>query len=262
MNSDNEELIKRLRNVQEEFMERIVPEKETYGNYQTHLARYKFASQFCKDKIVLDVASGVGYGSHYLIKNGAKKVFGVDISRDTIAYASIRYTNQKLEFIVGDAISLPFSDNFFDVIVSFETIEHVRGHEKFLSECKRVLKSSGIFICSSPNKMHEDNPNPYHFREFYLEEFYQMMKGFGDVKLYGQRYTTIITITTEKLLSVFPKGWKVKDLIKRIIRHKRYTIKKGDLSFSPDKTYQVSPFRKSSFLKPIYIISVAKKRAK
>lgn len=257
-----DELIERIRNIQNEVMERIVPETETYETYQEHYARYNFASNFCEDKIVLDVACGVGYGSYHLTKNSAKSVIGVDISKDAITYAKAHYADQKIEFMEGDAADLPFPDNFFDVIVSFETIEHIREYKKYLSECKRVLKEGGVFICSSPNKRNENTLNPHHIREFYLDEFYEMMNdNFRDVELFGQLYSSIMITIGGKLLSVFPKEWNVKDLVKRNIWRKRTTnVSKFDLTSSNDKSYQVSLFKKSLFVRPAIIISVAKKR--
>jgi len=265
MKDNKEELIKRIRNVQNGVMERIVPQEETYKTYQEHIHRYAFALNFCKDKIVLDLACGVGYGSYYLLKNGAKSVIGVDISRDAITYAKSHYIHPKIEFIVGDATKLPFSDNSFDVIVSFETIEHVKGYEKYLLECKRILKRRGIFICSSPNKRLSSprgtSSNPYHLQEFYLEEFCEMMnENFKDVELYAQEYTSIIIRIGGKLLSLFPKERELKDLVKRAIWRKRYaTASKRDMSFSNIRKYQVFPFKKKIFVKPAIIISVAKK---
>ncbi len=258
---EKEELVSKVRNVQNGVVERIVPENEDYGTYQGHYARYIFGSNFCKEKVVLDVACGVGYGSCHLIKTGARRVIGVDISRDALAYAKTHYADLKVELIVGDATKLPFPDKSFDVIVSFETIEHVREYKKYLSECKRVLKEGGIFICSSPNKMRENALNPHHIREFYLQEFYEMMNNnFRDVELYGQLYKSIIYIIGGKMLSVFPKERKVKDFLWRNIWRKRTTnISKFYLISSNDKSYQVFPFKKSLFTRPAIIISVAKK---
>ena len=262
MKSDEKELVERIRNVQNGVMERIVPEEENYKTYQEHIHRYIFASNFCKDKIVLDVACGAGYGSHYLMKNSAKSVIGVDISEDAIAYAKTHYTNQKIEFIVGDGTKLPFSANSLEVIVSFETIEHITEYEKYLSECKRVLTKGGVFICSTPNKMCENISDQYHIREFYLDEFYEMMnENFREAELYAQGYFSIIVTIGGKLLSVFPKERKVKDLIKRTIWRKRYASipKYYNLTPSNDQSYQVSSFKKVLFMRPRIIISVAKK---
>ena len=137
----------------EHTSERIVPGKTPYIIYQEHLNRYFFAAQFTKEKIVLDAACGSGYGTAYLLRNGmASRVYGVDISEDAIGYARKKYGHNRISFICADVVNMPFSDNFFDIVVSFETIEHLENHRQYLIECKRVLKRDGLFICSSPNK--------------------------------------------------------------------------------------------------------------
>jgi len=133
----------------------LVPGKpRMYSLWQQHINRYIFAAGFARDKVVLDVACGAGYGSDYLIKMGAKKVVGGDISEDAIEYARAQYKSNDLQFVRLNAVKLPFSRDCFDAIVSFETIEHLKEYENFLFECKRVLKDKGLFICSTPNKWH------------------------------------------------------------------------------------------------------------
>lgn len=88
--------------------ERIVPEKTPYMCFQQHINRYHFASRLVRNKEVLDIACGTGYGSDYLIKNGAESVIGVDISEEAIDYANNNYKNENLTFIIGDATKLPF----------------------------------------------------------------------------------------------------------------------------------------------------------
>lgn len=180
--------------------ERVVPSKTPYPIYQEHINRYVFASKFIKNKIVLDVASGTGYGSYYLIKNGAEKVTGLDISSDAINYAKNAYKEQDLSFIQGDSINLPFHDKSFDIIISFETIEHIKKYDKFLNECWRVLRNSGLFICSTPNKKvsspHTKLPlNPFHVKEFFPEEFHEIInRYFRDTRVYGQNNSFIFLI--------------------------------------------------------------------
>lgn len=178
----------------------VVPSKTPYPIYQEHINRYVFASKFIKNKIVLDVTSGTGYGSYYLIKNVAEKVTGLDISSDAINYAKNAYKEQNLSFIQGDSINLPFHDKSFDVIISFETIEHIKKYDKFLNECWRVLRNGGLFICSTPNKKvsspHTKLPlNPFHVKEFFPEEFYEIInRYFRDTRLYGQNNSFIFLI--------------------------------------------------------------------
>jgi 2-polyprenyl-3-methyl-5-hydroxy-6-metoxy-1,4-benzoquinol methylase len=96
--------------------------KVSIADYYLHLNRYRFVSGFVKDKLCLDAGCGVGYDSAYLARKGAKKVVGGDKSEDALSYAR---NTAELEFKLLDATSLPFADNSFDVVVSFEVIEPV-----------------------------------------------------------------------------------------------------------------------------------------
>lgn len=155
---------------------------------QEHIGRYVFASQFVKGKTVLDIASGVGYGSYYLSKSGATLVIGADIAFDAIARAKKRYRSEGLCFLSADATKMPFEDSAFEVVVSFETIEHIEQSETFLSECVRVLKNGGLFVCSTPNKRVSRFYQPdFHFKEFYPVEFFGLInKYFSEVSCFGQ----------------------------------------------------------------------------
>lgn len=139
-----------------------------------HLHRYAIASEFVKGKKVLDIASGEGYGS-FLLSNEANFVIGVDIDKETIENSNNKYKNPKLTFLEGAADNFPVESNSIDVVISFETIEHHDKHEEMFTEIKRVLKSEGILIMSSPDKKYySDIPgfkNKFHVKELYFEEF-------------------------------------------------------------------------------------------
>lgn len=154
-----------------------------------HVHRYFFAGKFVKDKIVLDVACGSGYGSNYLAQF-AKKVYGLDKDEETIEENKVKFQRDNLEFLTGYAEQLPFVDKTFDVVVSFETIEHIQDYKEFLKEIKRVLKDDGILIISTPNKQYsvfKNHYNPYHVKEFYEEEFNDIInKYFKNIATYYQ----------------------------------------------------------------------------
>ena len=106
--------------------ERYVPEMEPGIIHQEHLHRYRFAAEFIKDKVVLDLACGEGYGS-FLMAEFAKKVVGLDIDKETIEHASSKYCKANLEFITGSMIKVPIdNEKVFDAIVCFESLEHIR----------------------------------------------------------------------------------------------------------------------------------------
>jgi len=144
-----------------------------------HIMRYIFAGRFLRPAdIVLDVACGSGYGTHYLSQIAMSgHVYGVDASTDALKQADRYKDRDNLEYIPGDALSLPFPDVTFDVVVSFETIEHLEDFHAFLAEIKRVLRPEGVFICSTPNKAYSLHP-PYHRHEFYSEEFYTLVENY------------------------------------------------------------------------------------
>ncbi len=157
-----------------------------------HLHRYALSSELVRGKKVLDIASGEGYGSN-LLAGFAEHVTGVDISEEAILHASTAYKKENLCFKQGSALDLPFEKETFDVVVSFETLEHVSDHQKMISELKRVLKPNGILIISTPEKsVYSDQTNyfnPFHEKELYEDEFIDLINlEFEFYQLFYQKY--------------------------------------------------------------------------
>jgi SAM-dependent methyltransferase len=170
--------------------ERFVPELRGQIAYE-HLHRYEIARRFASGRDVLDVASGEGYGASYLAQV-AKSVVGVDIDAESIRHAASRYAAMNLRFRVGSASQLPLADDSFDLVVSFETIEHLVEQEEMLAEIGRVLRADGKLIISSPNKLvYSDLPhyqNPFHLRELYFDEFRELLlRHFSSCAIFGHR---------------------------------------------------------------------------
>lgn len=160
--------------------------------YFEHLHRYLFATQFVGGKSVLDIASGEGYGSDLLLKSGAEKVVGVDIDENAIRHAERKYPAPGLSFIKGSCTHIPIADRSVDVVVSFETIEHIEEHEAFFDEIGRVLRPGGKLVLSSPDRdeylARGEEKNPFHRRELTASEFEQRLRSrYGHVKVLGQR---------------------------------------------------------------------------
>ena len=187
--------------------ERFVP--EVHGEIELeHLHRYYLAKEIVQGKIVLDIASGEGYGSH-MLSQAASKVFGVDISQEAVDYARTKYQRKtnNLEFLVGSCSAIPLLENSVDVIVSFETIEHHDQHEGMMREIKRVLKPDGCLLISSPDKLeYSDKPafkNEHHVKELYRDEFEALIKkNFNHYHILGQRMTYGSAIVAENLTSI------------------------------------------------------------
>lgn len=174
--------------------ERIIPGSVSPAALSEHYTRYFFALDLCRGKKVLNVACGAGYGSEVLAQS-ASEIFNVDFSEQSVAYGNRHYGSYKNHFLTMDAQKMDFPDNFFDVIVSFETFEHLPRYRKFLNECFRVLKKDGQLILSMPNK-NITSPglkkplNPFHFKEWTITEFRKAIAGrFKILSLYGQNFT-------------------------------------------------------------------------
>ena len=147
--------------------ERFLPECAGEMVYE-HWHRYLIARQYVKGLRVLDVASGEGYGSH-LLSQVAVSVVGVDLSADAVAHAAVRYPAANLRYVAASCTRIPEPDASFDVIVSFETIEHITEHEAFLREVNRLLVPGGLFIISSPNRPEYSDRTGYK-NEFHVKE--------------------------------------------------------------------------------------------
>lgn len=176
----------------EDTGERFIPNKSSLETALEHWHRYLFVKAFVKDKVVLDIASGEGFGSYYL-SSVAKKVIGVDINSEAISHSEKKYARNNLSFIHGNAREIPLQEPV-DVIVSFETLEHLSedDQKKFLEETQRLLKKDGALFMSTPNKKVYSDPeyeekNEYHLKEFYEDEFLKFLSNyFPSNTLFGQ----------------------------------------------------------------------------
>ena len=196
---------------------RVVEEKVPDHLWADHTSRYAFATKYIQGKTVLDIACGTGYGSRILKTQGnAQKVIGIDISPEAVAFARSRYKLDSIEFMIGSITDISLQSNCFDVVVSFETIEHVNEQEKALLELIRVLKNGGVLIISTPNRKlsspgksilaHPDNP--FHLIEYTKEEFISFLSDYTKViEIYGQRRINrllMLPLIKQKLRRLLP----------------------------------------------------------
>jgi SAM-dependent methyltransferase len=171
--------------------ERFMPDQTGEIKYE-HLHRYALSQVFVRDKEVLDIACGEGYGAAFLAKY-ARTVCGIDIDTEIIEHAQREYGgHENLEFRVGSCDAIPMPDESVDVVTSFETIEHHDRHGEMLREIRRVLRPDGHLIISSPNRpIYSERSgfsNPFHVKELDYEEFVDLLKQhFAYVEVYGQK---------------------------------------------------------------------------
>jgi SAM-dependent methyltransferase len=186
--------------------ERFTPEVRGAIWYE-HWHRYCAIRPVGAGKRVLDAACGEGYGSA-LLAGAASEVTGVDIDPEAIRHAASRYGEKSnLRFVQGSCAALPLADASIDVVISFETIEHVARQEAMLAEFRRVLVPDGILVVSSPNKPVYSGEagcvNEYHVKELTREELATMLvAAFPQQAWYGQRMLAHSLLWAEDSLPV------------------------------------------------------------
>lgn len=171
--------------------ERFTPECVREIWYE-HYHRYAFARPLVAGRRVLDAACGEGYGSAILAQT-ASSVLGLDIADTAVAHARARYGDRtNLRFEQADVTQLDLAPGSVDVVVSFETLEHVEAQEALVDGFARALTDDGLLLISSPDKAtYSDEAgfrNEFHVRELYRDELVALLsRHFPHVRLYGQR---------------------------------------------------------------------------
>src|SRR5690349_123834 len=182
--------------------ERFIP--GTRGEiWVEHWHRYHFAAHWAAGREVLDVACGEGYGTALLAARGAKRVTGVDLSAQAVAHARSTYGSvPHTEFVESSCTRMPFADASFDLVVSFETLEHIEAQREFVAEVARVLRPDGVFLLACPNKLEYSDKrqfaNEFHVKELYREELAALLSArFPALQWYGQRPSFFSVIAPE-----------------------------------------------------------------
>ncbi len=171
--------------------ERFTPEVKGAIWYE-HWHRYSVTLSAARGRRVLDAACGEGYGSR-LLADTASEVVGIDIDAATIGHAVARYAARpNLRYIQASCATLPLAAGSVDLIVSFETIEHLDNQTATLAEFRRVLAPTGALVISSPNKaVYSDETglaNEFHVRELTRDELAAKLSlHFPQQTWFGQR---------------------------------------------------------------------------
>jgi SAM-dependent methyltransferase len=192
--------------------ERFVPGTEGEIAHE-HWHRYAFARRFVAGRRVVDVACGEGYGSAHLAAV-AREVVGVDIDATTIAHARAAYaTRSNLRFVASQAAALPLPAASVDVIVSFETVEHLDAADqpRMIAEFARVLAPRGVLVLSSPNRPEYSEArnyvNPFHLCELNRVELARLLDTvFAAQRWYRQRRYLGSALWAEDTTDVF-EAW-------------------------------------------------------
>jgi len=223
------------------------PTSELWGE---HRSRYRFAARLARPgQRILDVASGAGFGLDQLDQAGGRAV-GVDYAAH--ALAEVRRAQPRARLVRADATRLPFPSASFDLVVSFETIEHVTDACALVHAIRGVLKPGGQLVLSTPNRgfgpPERHASNPFHVREFTADELHALLaETFSEVRLCGQRpqamYRYVPFLMVDRDLSPATLVWKlmvrlpfsVKDRLARALTGRPFYPGEDDYWFDPDR---------------------------
>lgn len=164
--------------------------KKDYVLHVISKSAYVQAARLAEKKIVLDLGCNTGFGSEIMAVH-AVKVIGVDVSEKALEAAKQKYVQPNIEFQKIDGLSLPFEDQMFDLIVSFQVIEHIVNYDTYIHEILRVLKPDGVVLFTTPNMNLRLDPgmkpwNKFHVREFTGHTLDELLnKYFDQVKVMG-----------------------------------------------------------------------------
>ena len=162
--------------------------------HMSHLKSYYFAQSFCKEKRILDIGCNIGYGANVLGKV-AKEVVAIDFDNKALDFARNNYAAPNIRFKQTEAKILPFESKCFDIVTSFQVIEHIRPADisRYLNEINRVLNKNGIALFTTPNRKLRLNPfekpwNPEHYTEYTAKGYKKILtKYFNRIEILGLR---------------------------------------------------------------------------
>src|SRR5262245_42583534 len=166
---NSSELLANVGNNGERHVPTLDPESK---NHYRHLTAYHFVMSFVKDKEVLDYGCGSGYGTNLLWRRGGlKSVLGVDVDARAIEYCKRSYPDLAEHFAVVSTDQRPMPRDEYDIIVLFQTLEHVAEAGALLRHLSGFLRQEGLLFVTTPNVAIEGGDpfhpsNRHHFREY------------------------------------------------------------------------------------------------
>jgi SAM-dependent methyltransferase len=188
--------------------------------------RYYWAGAYCAGKDVIEAACGTGPGLGYLATR-ARSLRAGDFTPGILAIAQRHYGN-RVDLRQFDAQALPFANRSADVVILFEAIYYLPAAERFVDECRRVLRPGGQVLIATANKdLYDFNPSPHSHTYYGVVELHRLFtqRGFtaecfgylsiGEVALRQRILRPVKKLATG--LHLIPETMGAKKLLKRLV---------------------------------------------
>ena len=188
-----------------------------------HHAAYDLALRHGRGLRVLDLGCGSGYGSARLGEGGAAVVAVDRVAPDTAHRAAAHY-------VLADLNAMPFCAGSFDLVVSFQVVEHLTDPTAYLEAIARLVRPEGLAILTTPNRLTSDGVNPYHVHEYTSEELHDLLgRHFVDVAMQGvgmsppvRAYMDARSARIRKIMRLDPLG--LRDALPRALVEKLFAF--------------------------------------
>jgi len=153
---------------------------------------------------ILDVGCGDGV-IFYLINNTIKlrnyELYGIDFEEKALNIARNKVPNGV--FKNADVRNIPFEDNYFNIIISADVIEHISNPNLMLSEIKRVGKDQSYVIIGTPIRFTEIPFDKMHCKEFFLNEYKELLNSYFKIIKIFQSHKLVYFLLYEKSFKIF-----------------------------------------------------------
>lgn len=145
-----------------------------------HRAAYHFARELAPGARVVDLGCGTGYGSAELAEVAAAVVAIDRTAPDP------EHRTPALSYVRADLHGIPLRPGSFDLVVSFQVIEHLRDPTDYLESIASLMRPNATALISTPNLLQSERENPFHLHEYEAAELRAcLLRRFAEVEMLG-----------------------------------------------------------------------------
>ncbi len=164
---------------EQRWQKAIAKGTEQAGNLELNLAFLDQTGLLRPNKTILELGCGMGQLTAALHQKGLN-ITGSDISQTAIDFAAGKYPD--IRWRVLGAERLPFEDECFDLVLSFDVLEHLHDVDCHLQDVRRILKPDGCYLLQTPNKLSNIIFETLKHRSLYWRTFHPSLQSYRHLR--------------------------------------------------------------------------------